>query len=149
VASELKDKNMDNSNTTTHGEELPQHLLEAIHRLIQTGASHQTIGSVLGLELEDVIQVLAKDFSQDAKLTESIREKPKFNRLMTSPVKAPGNQFEQSRLEAHPTMSSEHVMLSPKKRAKICMENSTSNTQDIQTQLHEDTLPTFIYSDRH
>jgi hypothetical protein len=68
---------------------------------------------------------------------------------MTSPVLAPGNSIEQSHLEAHSTISSEHVMLSPKKKAKIseiCMESSTSNTQVIQTQLHEDTLPTFIYS---
>jgi hypothetical protein len=46
-------------------------------------------------------------------------------------------------------MSIEKVMLSPKKKTKIseiCMESSTYNTQDIQAQLHEDTLPTFIYS---
>jgi hypothetical protein len=147
---------MDNSNATTHGEELPQHLLEAIHKLIQAGASHQTVCSVLGLELEEVQQILAEDPSQDSKLTESIREKPKkyrpvtSNRLMTSPVKTPGNYIEQSHLEANPTMSSEHVMLSPKKKAKISeisMESSIYCHQNPQTpQLHEDTLPTFIYS---
>jgi hypothetical protein len=59
---------------------------------------------------------------------------------------APDNSMEQSSLEAHPAMSIEQVIFSPKKRAKIseiCMESSTYNTQDIQTQLNEDILPTF------
>jgi hypothetical protein len=148
----FKDKNMDNSNATTHGEELPQHLLEAIHRLIQAGAPHQAICSVLGLKLEDVQRVLAKAPSQDSKLTAPIREKSKKyrpvkdNRLMTSPAMASDNSIEQSSLEAHPAMSIEQVMLSPKKKTKICMESSTYNTKDIQTQLHADKLPTFIYS---
>jgi hypothetical protein len=145
---------MDDSNLATTGEELPQHLLEAIHKLIQTGASHQAICSGLGLKLEEVQQVLAKATSQDSKLTESIREKskkykPVKNRLMTSSVMASDNSMEQSSLGAHPAMSIEQVMLSPKKKVKIseiCMESSTYNTQDIQAQLHEDTLPTFIYS---
>jgi hypothetical protein len=150
---------MDNSNSTIKGEELPQHLLEAFHKLIQAGASHQTICSVLGLELEEVQQILAEDSSQDSKLTESIREKSKkyrpvtSNRLMTSPVKTPGNYIEQSLLEAHPTISSKLVMLSPKKRAKISeisMDNSIYSPQNPQTpQLHEDTLPTFIFSYSH
>jgi hypothetical protein len=159
VISEFKDKNMDNSNATTQGEELSQHLLEAIHKLIQAGASHQTICSVLGLELEEVQQILAEDSSQDSKLTESIREKSKkyrpvtTNRLMTFPVETPGNYIKQSRLEAHPTISSKLVMVSPKKRAKISeisMENSSYCPVNPQTpQLHEDTLPTFIYSFYH
>jgi hypothetical protein len=147
---ESEDKNMDNA--TFHGEELPQPLIEAIHKLVHAGASPEAICSVLGLKLTEVQQVLAKDFSQDAKLTESIREKSKNNRLMTSPVMAHVNSIEQSHLESHPTISSEHVTLCPKKMAKIseiCMENSTSNTQDIQTQLHEDTFPIFIYSYDH
>jgi hypothetical protein len=84
---------------TSHGEELPQPLLEAIHKLVRAGASPEAISSGLGLKLEEVQQVLAKDFSQDAKLAESIREKLKNSRLMTSPVMAPGNSIEQSHLE--------------------------------------------------
>jgi hypothetical protein len=147
---------MDNSNATTHGEELPQHLLEAFHKLIQAGASHQTICSVLGLELEEVQQILDEDSSQDSKLTESIREKSKkyrpvtSNRLMTSPVMDPRNYVEQSLLEPHPSMLSESVMPNPRKKAKISeisMESSNYCPKDPQTpQLHEDTLPTFIYS---
>jgi hypothetical protein len=155
VTSEFIDKNMDNSNATTHREELPQHLLEAIHKLIQTGASHQAICSVLGLELEEVQQILDEDSSQDSKLIESIREKSKKYRtvkdkgLMTSQLMAPGNYIEECRLEVYPTMSIEQAILSPKKRAKISeisMESSSYDTQDIQTQLNEDILPTFIYS---
>jgi hypothetical protein len=146
---------MDNSRSTTHWEELPQHLLEAIHKLIQTGASHEAISSVLGLKLENVQQVLAKAPSQDTKLMESIRKKSKkyrpvtSNRLMTSPVMLPGNSIEQNCLEVHPTMSSEHVMLSPKKKTKISeifIESSIyCIKKPLTSQLHED-LPTFIYS---
>jgi hypothetical protein len=144
---------MDNFNKTTHGEELPQDLQEAIHKLAQAGASHQEICSALGLRLEQVQRVLTKDRSQDAMLTESIKEKTKkykpvmSNRLMTSPVIAPDDYIEQHHLEAHP--SSEHVMLSQKKKAKIsevCLENSYGSTQYFQAQLYEDALPTFIYS---
>jgi hypothetical protein len=136
-------------NATSHGEEVPQPLLEAIHKLVHAGASPEAICSVLGLKLEEVQTVLAKDFSQDAKLKQSIREKSKNSRLMTSSVMAHVNSIEQSHLESHPTISSEHVTLCQKKKAKIseiCMERRTYNTQDIQTQLNEDTLPTFIYS---
>jgi hypothetical protein len=142
---------MDNSNATTHGEELTQHLLEAFHKLIQAGASHQAICSVLGLELEEVKQILAEDSLQDSKLTELIWEKSKKYRLMTSPVMAPGNYVEPSHLEPHPSMSSESVMPNPRKKAKIsevCIESSIYCPQSPKTpQLH--TLPTFIYSYRY
>jgi hypothetical protein len=117
---------MDNANATAHGEELPQHLLEAIHKLVQAGASHQVISLVLGLTPEVVQQVLANDPLQVAKLTESIREKSKkyrcvlSNRLMTSPVIAPdGYYYEQLCLEAHPSISSERAVLNPRKKARI------------------------------
>jgi hypothetical protein len=142
---------MDNANATSYGEELPEHLVEDIHRSNQAGYSHQTICSLLGLKLEDVKQVLAKAPSQDSKFTESSREKSKRNRLMTSSAMAPDNSLEQSSLEAHPAMQFEQVMFNAKKRAKIseiCMESNTYNTQDIQAQLHENTLPTFFYSYR-
>jgi hypothetical protein len=98
--------------SSAHGVELSQHLIEAIHKLVQAGASHQTISSVLGLELKVVQQVCI--------------------------------YYQQSRFEVDLTMSSEHVMLSPKKKAKIC--SSTDYIQDLQAQLHEDTFPAFIYS---
>jgi hypothetical protein len=146
---------MEHSNASIPREDLPQHLLEAIHKLHQTGASHQAICSVLELKLEEVQQVLAKAPSQDTKLTESIRAKSKkyrpvtSNRLITSPV-LPGNSMKQSGLEANPTKSSELFMLSPKTRPKIseiCIENSIYCPRNPQTpQVHEDTLPTFINS---
>jgi hypothetical protein len=129
---------MDNSNATPHGEELPQHVLEAFHKLVQAGASHEVISLALGLKLEVVREVLANDPSQVAKLTRSIREKSKkyrcglSNRLMTSPVMAPdGNYYEQSCLNAHPSFSSEHFLLNPKKKAMIsefCRESLSELT---------------------
>jgi hypothetical protein len=117
---------MDNTNATAHGKELPQHLLEAFHKLVHAGVSPEVISSVLGLKLEVVRQVLANDPSQRAKLTESIREESRkyrcvlSSRLMTSPVMAPdGNYYEQSSLEAHTSISSERALLNPKKKAKI------------------------------
>jgi hypothetical protein len=71
------DKNMDNSNATSHGDELPQHLLEAFQKLAHAGASDETISSFLGLQLEVVRQLLANDPSQGARLTESIRDESK------------------------------------------------------------------------
>jgi hypothetical protein len=146
---------MDDSNATTTREELPQHLLEAIHNLIQTGASPQAICSMLGLKLEEVQQVLAEAPFLNA-LTESIRKKSKkcrletSKKLMTSSVMVSGNYMEQCHLEAHSTMSIEQAMPSPKKKAKIseiCMVKSIYSTQVPQTpQRHEDTLPAFIYS---
>jgi hypothetical protein len=142
---------MDNANATSHGEELPEHLVEVIHRSNQAGYSHQTICSLLGLKLEDVQQVLANAPSQDAKLKESTRKKSrKYRPVMTSSGMAPDNTLEQSSLEAHQAMPIEQAMFSPKKRAKISeisMESSTYCPQNPQTpQLPEDTLPAFIYS---
>jgi hypothetical protein len=117
---------MDNSNATGNGEELPQHLLEAFLKLVHAGVLPEAISSVLGLKLEIVRQILANDPSQRANLTESIREEFKkyrcgvSNRLMTSPMLAPdGNYYEQSCLEAHPSISSERVLLNSKKKAKL------------------------------
>jgi hypothetical protein len=143
---------MDNSRSTTHGEELPQHLLEAIHKLAHSGASHEAISSILGLKIEVVQQHLTKAPSQDAKLTDSIREKSKKSRdlhssLKTSRMMAPdGNYYEQSHLGPHPSMSSESVMPNPRKKARIsevCMESSIYCPKKTLT---PHTLPTFIFS---
>jgi hypothetical protein len=107
---------------TAHGEELSQHLLEAIHELVHAGASHQAVSITLGLKLEVVQQVLAN--ASDA------------------------NYSEQSRLEADSSMSNERVIHSPKKKAKTSEtfgESSNYHTRDFQAP-HEDTLPVFIYS---
>jgi hypothetical protein len=117
---------MDNSYTTSHGDELPQHLLEAFHKLAHAGVSPEAISLILGLKLKVVQQVLANDPSQGARLTESIREESKkyrcglSNRLMTSPVMAPdGNYYEQSSIEANSSILCERALLNPKKKAKI------------------------------
>jgi hypothetical protein len=124
---------MDNSNTTAHGEELPQPLLE-------------TISLVLGLKLEGVQPFLANDPAQVAQLTEMIRETSRkrhvqSSRLMTSAVIAPDEQIH---LQPDPSISSERVMLNPKKAkiSEIGMESRNYHTQDPP----EDPQPTFIYS---
>jgi hypothetical protein len=146
---------MDNSSATTYGEELPRHLIEAVHKLIQAGASHLTISSVLGLKLEEVQLILGMHPSQTAKIAESITDKSRkagvqSNRLMTLPVTAADDFIQQSHPEALLTMQSERVTLSTERKAKIsevCMESSLNCTQDLLApQLHEDTLPTFIYA---
>jgi hypothetical protein len=118
---------MANSTATAHGEELSQHLLEAIHKLVHAGASHQAISITLGLKLEVVQQVLAN-----------------------YPVEAASdaNYSEQNRLEADPSMSNERVMHSPKKKAKTSetfRKSSNYHTRDFQAP-HDDILPVFIYS---
>jgi hypothetical protein len=138
---------MDKANAASNGEELPQHLLEAFHKLSHAGASSQANSSVLELKLEVDEQHLPKHSSQRAKLAESIREKSKkyrcvlSNRLMTSPVMAPdGNYYEQSCLEAHPSMSSEGVMLDSKLKSKIA-EFSRESLKGLAGHLSEKGLP--------
>jgi hypothetical protein len=117
---------------TDHGEEVPQHLFKAIPKLVQALASHETVPSALGLKLEVVQQVLAKDPSQVVKLIESIRGEEYrcvlSDRPMTSSEMAPdGNYYEQKRFEARPTQSSEHDIPNPKLRAMIlelCREST-------------------------
>jgi hypothetical protein len=132
---------MDNADPTAHRDGL----LEATHNHAHAVESHQAIGSVLGLKLEGVQLVRAKDPPQ---VRQTIKKQSKnarvqSSRRMTSPVVAPyGHYYKQSCLEEHP--SSERVMLSPKKKAKTsetCRE--ICYTQDT-PQLN--TLPTFIYS---
>jgi hypothetical protein len=122
-------------------DDLPQHFLEAIHKLVQLGASHQAISSALGLKLKVVQQLLAKDLSQVTTVT--ISEKSKNQQvqpsmLMTSPVIVlDGNYYEQSRFESDPSMLRE--MPNPKKEAMI------SEIRRLQVpQVYE--VPTFIYS---
>jgi hypothetical protein len=101
------------------------------------------ISSGLGLKLEVVRQDLKKYPSQEVRLTELIREESKKyrcvlpNRLMTFPIMTPdGNYYEQSYLEANPSISIERGLLNPKKKAKIlefCRESSTAtdNTKQL------------------
>jgi hypothetical protein len=90
------------------------------------------------LKLEEVKQVIGNDSSQVAKLTDSISEKSKkhrsvtSNRLVTSSVMAASNYCKQSRLERHAILS--HVLLSPKWRAsEMCKERhpKTPNTASL------------------
>jgi hypothetical protein len=143
---------MDCPTTTTHGEELPQNLVEAIHKLVQEGASQEMISSVLGLKLEAVQQ--AKDPSQVAELGADHGEVEGYkgvlsNTLITSSVMGPEDIYS-VRLEEHTSMPSELAMLNPNEQAKssvLCSENSIYSSKDPQDQrLYADTLPTFIYS---
>jgi hypothetical protein len=112
---------MDNV-TAAHGEELPHHLLEAIHKLLHAGASREAISMTLGLKLEVVQLVLAKDSSQ---------------------IAHDASYYKRSRIESDSPKSSALVLISPKKKAKIseiCKESRNDYTQDLQTP-HEDTRP--------
>jgi hypothetical protein len=142
---------MDNYSATGHEEKLPQHHLEAFDKLVNAGASHEMISSFLGLKLEVVQQILVRNPSQMARMTNSIREKSKeyrcglSNRLMTSPVMtADGNYYEQSCLKEHPSISSEHVMFNPKLKTKIsefCRESLEGLVGHLrQKELPEDIL---------
>jgi hypothetical protein len=84
---------MDNSITTAYGSELSQHLLEAIYKLDHAGATHEGNSIILGLKLEVVQQVVANYHSHASD----------------------ANYSEQNQFNAHPSMTTECVTISPKK----------------------------------
>jgi hypothetical protein len=106
--------------------ELTEQVIETIHKFANAGSPPETISSVLGLQLEEVQQVFARDPMQIARLVDSVKEKSaKYRcalsqRLMVSPVMTPDEDFyEQSVLEAHPSFSQQQVLPSLKLKAKI------------------------------
>jgi hypothetical protein len=114
---------MEGFTATVHGKELPKHLLVNIHKLAHAGVSYQMISKLLELKLE---QVLANDPSH---------------------VASDAKYSEQLLLKAHPSMSNERFVISPKKKPKISESRSEDRDDDTpDLQFYEDTLPTFIYS---
>jgi hypothetical protein len=137
---------MDNANFNSGEDQLPQHLLEAVHKLIQAGSPPETISFALGLRLEVVQQALANDPKQTARLIEAIKEKSRdyrcalSYRLMACPVMAADeNYYEQSVLEAHPTLSRERVIPSSKLKAKI-VEFSKETLKGLEAHLRQRSL---------
>jgi hypothetical protein len=130
-----------NLNLTFGQEELPQPVIEALHKLIDIGTPPDTICFVLGLKLEVVQQFYVKDSTQAAKLVELIRGKAMryrcalSSRLMKSPVLAPdGNFYEQSLLEEQPSLPREHVLPNPRLKAEIA-EFSKRSLRELEVHL--------------
>jgi hypothetical protein len=117
---------MSNANQVTRDAELPQHLLETIFKLANSGSSPEAISFSLELEVEMVRQVIANDPKQMSRMVESLKEAPRqfrcalSKRLMVSPVMARDeNYYEQTILEADPSLSREQFMPSRKLKEKI------------------------------
>jgi hypothetical protein len=115
-----------NENSTAGYEQVSQDRLEALFKLAHSGSSPDAISFALKIDIETVQQIIANDPKQMAREVESIKKRSakyrcaKSNRLMISPVMARDeNLYEQSILEADPTLSRDQVMPSTKLRAKI------------------------------
>jgi hypothetical protein len=134
---------MDNFNKTSGEPKLPHHILEALQKLIEAGSPPETISFVLGIDIEQVQKLIARDPVQMRRQLESITKKSRkyrcaySNRLMLSPVIAvDGNYYELSILEAHPSLSSERVMPHPKLKAEIA-EFSKDSLKALEPCLHQ------------
>jgi hypothetical protein len=117
---------MHNENHTAGEEQVAQGILETILKLANSGSSPESICFFLGLKAQTVQQIIADDPMNRARLVQSIKEKSRkyrctqSNRLMISPVMArDGNFYEQSILEADPSLSIDQSIPSPKQKAKI------------------------------
>jgi hypothetical protein len=133
----------------TNGE-LPQPLLEALQKLIEAGSSPETISFALGLNLDMVHQLIAKDPKQIARLVESITEKSMefrcalSRKLMVAPVMTPDESvYEQRILEAHPSLSRARVIPSLKLKAKI-VEFSKESLKVLRTYFKLKDLPDIL-----
>jgi hypothetical protein len=117
---------MANFSQTSGEYQVPQPMLEVLQKLIEAGKSAETINIATGIDTEQVRRLLANDSRQLERLVEAIKDKSRrfrcaqSNRLMVSPMMAAdGNYYEQSILQAHPSISTEHVMLNPKLKKEI------------------------------
>jgi hypothetical protein len=117
---------MHNENRTEGEEQVAQGILEAILKLANSGSSPEAICFFLGLKAQTVQQIIANDPKHRAGQIQSIKDKSRkyrctqSNRLMISPVMArDGNFYEQSILEADPSLSIDQFIPSPKQKAKI------------------------------
>jgi hypothetical protein len=116
---------MDNFNRTCE-QQLPQPILEALQKLIEAGSPPETISFVLGIDIDQVQELIAQNPVQMRRQLESIKRKSRryrcaySNRLMASPVMAvDGNYYELSILEAHPSILADRIMPHPKLKAEI------------------------------
>jgi hypothetical protein len=117
---------MHNENRTEGEEQVDQGILEAVLKLAHSGSPPEAICSFLGLKAQTVQQIIASDPKHRARVIQSIKEKSRkyrctqSNRLMISPVMARDDYFyEQSILEADPSLSIDQFIPWPKQKAKI------------------------------
>jgi hypothetical protein len=118
---------MHNHNSTAGQEQVvPQDSLERILKLAHSGLSPEDISFAIRIDIEMVQQIIANDPKHRAKEVQSIKERSaeyrctQSNRLMISPVMAHDENFyEQSILEADPSLSRDKFIPSKKLKAKI------------------------------
>jgi hypothetical protein len=117
---------MHNENKTAISEQVSQDRLEALFKLAYSGLSPENISYALKIDIETVQQIIVNDPMHMARVVQSIKERSveyrctMSKRLMVSPVMArDGNFYEQSILEADPSVSIDQFMPSPKLRVKI------------------------------
>jgi hypothetical protein len=134
---------MDNVSLTSGEQQLLQPILEALQKLIEAGSPPETISFVLGIDIEQIRKLIAKDPKQLARVVETIREKSvryrcaQSNRMMLSPVIAvDGNYYEHCILQAHPSLSGERVMPHPKLKAEIA-KFSKDSLEALEHCLHQ------------
>jgi hypothetical protein len=118
---------MHHENKTAGSEQVSQDQLEAILKLAYNGLAPDAISSFFGLNSQIVQQIISNDPMHRARVVQSIKERSEeyrcaqSNRLMISPVMArDGNLYEQSSLEADPSLSDQFIP-SPKLKAKIAV----------------------------
>jgi hypothetical protein len=75
---------MDHFNQTSGEQQLPQPILEALQKLIEAGSPPEIISYVLGIDVEQIRKLIAKDPKQLAKVVETIREKSRRYRCAQS-----------------------------------------------------------------
>jgi hypothetical protein len=117
---------MHNENQTAGTEQDSQDQVEAILKLAYNGLSPDAISSFFGLNTQMVRRVIANDPMHRAREVQLIKERSaeyrcaQSNRLMISPVMAHDENFyEQSILEADPSLSRDQFIPSKKLKAKI------------------------------
>jgi hypothetical protein len=125
---------MHNEEQTAGTEQVSQHTLEAILNLANSGSSPEDLSIWFGLNVQMVHRIIANDPTYRARVVQSIIERSAefrctlSKRLMVSPVMArDGNFYEQSILEANPSLS-DQFMPSPKLKAKIAVFSKESLT---------------------
>jgi hypothetical protein len=106
--------------------QVSQDTLEAILKHAHEGKAPEVIGTILSLDTQTVQWVIANSPIHRERVVNAIKEKSSMyrcalsNRLMIFPVMAPdGSFYEQSILEAHPSISREQNMPSKELKAKI------------------------------
>jgi hypothetical protein len=117
---------MHNENSTAGEEQVSQDTLEIILKLDHSGSSPEDISFYLKIDIETIQQIIANDPMHRARVVQSIKERSAEYRctmskkLMVCPViDSDCNFYEQSILEADPSLSKNLFIQSKKLKAKI------------------------------